>query len=60
MLNNEISKRVKIALIKNDMKQSDLALELKISKQRLNNVLNGIVSSNRITEKLINWLEENE
>lgn len=57
MISENMMKRIKIRLIKLNMKQKDLALELGISRQQLNNVLNGRVEHLRIEETLENWLE---
>lgn len=56
MINRKTCLKIKIALLNEGTKQTELAKQFGISKQQLNNVLNGIVENLKIEEKLLTWL----
>lgn len=58
MLTEEQTKAVKIKLIESGEKQKFLARKLKITPQKLNNVLNRKLESIGVERKIIEWLEK--
>lgn len=57
MINKTKQLRIKNKLLKLNMKQVDLANELGVHKQQLNNVINGKVENLKLEEKILERLE---
>lgn len=57
MINKTKQLRIKNKLLRLNMKQVDLANELGVHKQQLNNVINGKVENLKLEEKILERLE---
>ena len=53
MIGKKTRKEIKIALVKKEMTQVQLADKIGVSKQQLNNVINGIVNNSFLEEKIL-------
>lgn len=53
MIGEKTRKEIKIALVKKEMTQVQLADKIGVSKQQLNNVINGIVNNSFLEEKIL-------
>lgn len=60
MINRKTRLKIKVALINNNTTQIELAKKMGVSKQQLNNVLNGLVENLKIEERLLSWLNTGE
>lgn len=60
MISKSMAKKIKIRLIKLNLTQQQVANDLGVSKQQLNNVINGIVENLPLEEKLKKYLQVNK
>lgn len=60
MIKKETSVKVKILLLKQGMTQKDLAKQLGVTQQRLNNVLNAKAESGALEAKIKEWIHKTE
>lgn len=60
MISKSTAKKIKIRLIKLNLTQQQVANDLGVSRQQLNNVINGIVENLPLEEKLKNYLQVNK
>lgn len=60
MIKKETSVKVKILLLKQGMTQKELAQELGVTQQRLNNVLNAKAESGTLEAKIKEWIHKTE
>lgn len=56
MITNKLQTKIKIKLLKHNIKQTQLANILGVSRQQLNNVICGRVENLKLEEKILNFI----
>lgn len=56
MITNKLQTKIKIKLLKHNIKQTQLANILGVSRQQLNNVIRGRVENLKLEEKILNFI----
>lgn len=56
MITDKLQTKIKIKLLKHNIKQTQLANILGVSRQQLNNVIRGRVENLKLEEKILNFI----